>query len=216
MFTGTRWIPLACASVVLLLCVTGCFQRGPELAPVAGTVTLDGEPLAGAQVEFKPMKGNPSYGTTDERGRYELKYTKDKTGAVVGGHVVRITTQTTVVDPETGTESQIPQRVPAKYNERSELIREVKPGEKENVIIFVLTTEPEAEEPGAAEDEAAEGGVGEPKTEGRETEDADTQTPATEEAAARAPESASPDTNAAQERPDTPEAKAEPPAAEES
>jgi len=218
MFTGTRWIRLACASVVLLLCVTGCFQRGPELAPVVGTVTLDGEPLAGAQVEFKPMKGNPSYGTTDERGRYELKYTKDKTGAVVGAHVVRITTQTTVVDPETGTESQIPQRVPAKYNDRSELIRDVKPMEegKENVIFFALTTEPEAEEPGAAEDKAAEGGVEEPKSEGRETEDADAQAPATEEAAARAPESAPPDTNAAQERPDTPEAKAEPPAAEES
>ena len=214
MFTGTRWIRLACASVVLLLCVTGCFRRGPELAPVTGTVTLDGEPLAGAQVEFKPMRGNPSYGTTDQLGRYELKYTKDKSGGVVGSHVVRITTQTTVID-ESGNEVEVPQRVPEKYNERSQLIRDVKPGE--NLIIFALTTEPEAEETGAVEDEAKEGGAEKPKTEARDTEEADTQTPAAEEAAARAPESASPDTDsAAPEQPDTPEAKAEQPAAEES
>ena len=215
MFTGTRWIRLACASVVLLLCVTGCFRRGPELAPVTGTVTLDGEPLAGAQVEFKPMRGNPSYGTTDQLGRYDLKYTKDKSGGVVGSHVVRITTQTTAVDPETGSEIQVPQRVPERYNDRSQLIRDVKPGE--NQIRFALTSEPETEETGVAEDEAAKGGAEEPKTEGREREDADTQTPATEDAAARAPESASPDADsAAPEQPDTPEAKAEQPAAEES
>jgi len=184
MFTRTRWIQLVCASVVLLLCVTGCFRRGPELAPVTGT-------------------------------GYELKYTKDKSGGVVGSHVVRITTQMTAVDPESGNEIQVPQRVPERYNERSQLIREVKPGE--NQIDFALTSEPETEETGLAEDEAAEGGAEEPKIEGRDTEDADTQTPATEKAAARAPESASPDTeNAAPEQPDTPEVKAEQPAAEES
>ncbi|HUT95177.1 MAG TPA: hypothetical protein VMY37_37335 [Thermoguttaceae bacterium] len=215
MFTRTRWIRLVCASVVLLLGVTGCFRRGPELAPVTGTVTLDGEPLAGAQVEFKPMRGNPSYGTTDQLGRYELKYTKDKTGGVVGSHVVRITTQTTAVDPETGSEIQVPQGVPERYNERSQLIREVKPGE--NQIHFALTSEPKTEETGVAEAKAKEGGAEEPKIEGREREDADTQTPATQKPAARAPESASPDTeNAAAEPPDTPKAKAEQPAAEES
>ena len=173
MFTGTRWIRLACASVVLLPCLTGCFRRGPELAPVTGTVTLDGEPLAGSQVEFKPMRGNPSYGTTDQLGRYELRYTKDKAGGVVGSHVVRITTQTTAVDPETGNEIQVPQRVPERYNERSQLIREVKAG-VENRFDFPLESEPETEEAGVAEAEAAEGGAEEPKAEGRESEDADT------------------------------------------
>lgn len=213
MFTGTRWIRLAWAPVVLLLGVTGCFSRGPELAPVTGTVTLDGEPLAGAQVEFKPMRGNPSYGTTDERGRYELRYTKDKTGAVVGSHVVRITTQTTVVDPETGAESQVPQRVPERYNDRSGLIRDVAPGEKGNVIVFVLTSEPDAEEPEEGKAETAEGGAKGPKAEGPEAEEAGAKAPANEEADAKAPQSAPPDTNAAREPPDAPEAGPEPPAA---
>jgi hypothetical protein len=167
MLRPTRWIRLACATLVLSLSVTGCFRRGPELAPVTGTVLLDGEPLANAQVEFKPMRGSPSYGTTDSRGQYELRYTKDKSGAVVGTHVVRITTQTTAVD-ESGNEIQIPQRVPEKYNYRSKLIREVRP-KVENRIDFRLESEPEAkaEEPGAKEGEDMEGakaGVEKPKS----------------------------------------------------
>ena len=190
MFTGTQWIRLASASVVLLFCVTGCFQRAPDLAPVTGIVTLDDEPLVGAQVEFNPMQGNPSYGTTYQRGRYELWYTKDKKGAVVGSHVVRITTQTTVVDPETGAESQVAQRVPERYNERSELIRDVRPVEagNENVIVFVLNTEPEDEEAGpeterapeekapekkAPEEKTPEAGAEGPKTEAREPKGAE-------------------------------------------
>jgi len=187
MLTGTRWIRLASASIVLLLCVTGCFQKAPELAPVTGLATLDGEPLVGAQVEFNPMQGNPSYGTTDERGWYELKYTKDKKGAVIGTHVVRITTQTTVVDPETGAETQVPQRVPERYNERSELIRDVRAVEagNENMIVFALTTEPEDDEPRAGQDQAPEaktpeGGAEEPKAEGPEPKAAEAQPPPAE------------------------------------
>ena len=64
---------------------------------------------------------------TDERGRYDLMYTRDKRGAMVGEHTVRITTGTTGTDAQ-GNEVPVPQRVPPKYNARSELTAEVKPG----------------------------------------------------------------------------------------
>jgi hypothetical protein len=139
-----RWIPPACALLALCPATTGCFRRGPELAPVAGTVTLDGEPLANAQVQFQPTSHGPySVATTNSLGQYVLEYTKDRPGAALGTHVVRITTQTTTVD-ESGVEIQVPQRVPARYNDRSELLREVKPGENE--FNFALTSEPAPEE----------------------------------------------------------------------
>lgn len=161
MFIRTRSRLLVCVSVALSVSVTGCF-RGPELGAVTGTVTLDGEPLANAEVVFQPPGGSPSVATTDSAGRYELEYTKDKPGAVLGTHTVRITAQTTKVD-ESGNEVQIPQRVPERYNYRSQLLREVKPGE--NKFDFDLKTEPEIEQPGTEQPEADQPGLREPGAE---------------------------------------------------
>ena len=164
MLARPRWIPCVCASLAIALLTSGC-RPGPKLSPVTGTVTLDGQPLADAQVEFQPTQGAaPSYGTTDAAGQYELRYTKDKLGAVVGSHVVRITTETTAVDPETGEEYQIPQRVPEKYNYRSELIRKV--GPEPNTISFRLESEPEEEKPPEKEPEPEETGKEEPEQPG--------------------------------------------------
>ncbi len=79
--------------VVLLLAALGC-RRGdrPPLGSVSGTVTFDGEPLAGAVVIFEPDGARASTGVTDERGYYELIYLRDIKGAVVGTHTVRIAT----------------------------------------------------------------------------------------------------------------------------
>ena len=159
------WLP-----AVLAMLVTGCNWGTPELGTVTGTVTMDGEPLKDAQVEFQPQRRfPPSYGTTDSLGHYELQYTKDKPGAVVGTHTVRITTQTTGRD-ESGNEIQVPQRVPEKYNDRSQLIKRVQSGE--NVISFALESEPKTEEPKEGEVEPAE-----PDSEKAEAETPDAETP---------------------------------------
>jgi len=150
----TRSRLLVCFSLALAVSVTGC-SRGPELGTVTGTVTLDGEPLANAEVVFQPPGGSPSVATTDSAGRYELEYTKDKPGAVLGTHTVRITAQTTKVD-ESGNEVQVPQRVPERYNYRSQLLREVKRGE--NKFDFDLKTEPETEQPAGEEPQAEQAG----------------------------------------------------------
>lgn len=117
-------------------CVAGCGDKGPELGRVEGTVTLDGSPLAGARVEFQPQQGgSPSYGSTDEAGHYELIYSVDRPGALLGSHEVRITTFREESDG-TGPPTVIPEKAPPRYNSETELTREVKPGD--NPLDFPL------------------------------------------------------------------------------
>ncbi len=80
----------------LLLLTTGC-GGSANLAPVAGTVTLDGQPLADTEVIFSPIatESNPnpgpfSVGQTDATGRFVLKTRNGENGAVVGKHRVGI------------------------------------------------------------------------------------------------------------------------------
>jgi hypothetical protein len=79
----------------LLLPAAGCRGRDPNLAPLVpagGTVTLDGKPLAAAQVTFIPAgstKGNGASGQTDQAGRYQLESNHGR-GAVAGQYRVTI------------------------------------------------------------------------------------------------------------------------------
>ena len=110
--------------ILFCLLLAGC-GSGDDLARVKGTVTLNGEPLEGAIVQFQPTAegGSPSAGKTDAKGRYDLMHTFDQAGAMPGEHVVSIRTAAAYYDEEGGEE-----RVPAKYNDRSELKRTVEPG----------------------------------------------------------------------------------------
>jgi hypothetical protein len=90
-----------CAVLVALvaMCLSGCgSSEGYSLVPVSGTITLDGQPLAGASISFQRAGGDAtvgpgSGGVTDASGKYELKTAEadSRSGAVVGMHVVRIT-----------------------------------------------------------------------------------------------------------------------------
>lgn len=71
---------------MLLVQFTGCSEKnsGPETARVAGTLYLDGEPLADAEVRFFSM-GFVGYGKTSADGTYELVQ-----GAVPGENIVTV------------------------------------------------------------------------------------------------------------------------------
>jgi len=85
---------------LLGLLTIGC-SKGPSLAPVSGTVTLNGKAVDGVRVTFEPIIGESdvtdeefytSFGITDEDGHYEMKtevQDKLKEGAVIGGVTVR-------------------------------------------------------------------------------------------------------------------------------
>jgi hypothetical protein len=79
----------------LLYCV-GCSESLP-VAPVSGTITFEGRPLAGAGITTQPIArdspnpGAGSFGVTDEEGRYELELVKPaRKGAIIGEHRVMI------------------------------------------------------------------------------------------------------------------------------
>jgi len=104
--------------------LAGC-GGSPPLAPVEGVVRVNGQPLHGAEIEFQPEEGLPSMATTDAQGRYKLRYSRDRFGAVSGKHTVRI--RAGIVEDAQG--NALPTiKIPAEYNERSTVQREVVPG----------------------------------------------------------------------------------------
>lgn len=99
---------------------------------VRGTVTLDGEPLPDAQIIIETKNGT-SFARTDENGGYIAEYSKTLKGAAVGSAVVRISTKEVFpdedvsglkIDPRSGDHIK-PERVPPKYNTKSELKIEI-------------------------------------------------------------------------------------------
>lgn len=130
-----------CVLVTCALCgiIIGCSKsEGPELGYVEGIVTLNGEPLDGATIQFEPTGGRASSAITDERGHYILDFSATSQGALVGKHVVRIQSARAASGGEGGAPlvKSRPEILPAKYHARSELTAEVQGGN--NTIDFAL------------------------------------------------------------------------------
>lgn len=125
-------------SAVLLSMVSfvGC-NSNSGMSPVSGKVTLDGKPYANAQVRFVPAAGRPSIGMTNEEGVYRLVYIRDTLGAAPGEYKIDITT-VHQSSSDSGGGKEPPERIPPKYNVRTELKKTVEPGE--NVIDFELVS----------------------------------------------------------------------------
>lgn len=139
--TGNPLRILFFSSLCLLL--TGCGGQAsdqPDLGTVSGTVTLDGEPLAGAMLVFSPEKGRSSMAITNDEGQYDLIYIGDTRGAKLGPHKISITTAQADNSEEAGGEEATPfkENIPAKYNAESSLTEEIQAGD--NQIDFALTS----------------------------------------------------------------------------
>ncbi|QDT79823.1 hypothetical protein Mal35_32910 [Gimesia maris] len=105
----------------LLVSLSACGgSNAPALGQVKGKVTLDGAPLADANVTFMPEKVRASSGTTDSEGNYELTYIRDQMGAAIGNHKVVISK---LVDEK--------ETIPPNYSDETELTAEVKAGANE-------------------------------------------------------------------------------------
>jgi len=115
----------------LLFFAAGCGGNKPyDVVPVSGIVTLDGQPVAEARVEFQPISaggmevGPDAVGVTDAQGRYTLTTTFDESGATVGENRVRISTHKLKENPNNPDGKMIevaPETIPPRYNTRSEL-----------------------------------------------------------------------------------------------
>lgn len=102
----------------LLLCLLGCGDSGPATGIVTGIVTLEGKPVEGAFVTFEPMfeEGTicESAEKTDAQGYYEMQYSAEKNGVLLGEHRVHISTADFEKQPD-GSNKRIPERVPKFY-----------------------------------------------------------------------------------------------------
>ncbi len=125
--TAIRNIIAAAFITSVMTGLAGCNTSEFALAPVSGTVTVDGQPLKNGYIGFDPIAkegsinaGRPSEAQTDEEGNFTLKTVDDVPGAVVATHKVWIKTK-----PRT---SLGPDKIPAKFNMNTELKYEVPSG----------------------------------------------------------------------------------------
>lgn len=75
--------------VPLLITMPGC-DAGPQVAPVSGTVTYDGEPLRFGVVMFQPSQGQLAQADIESDGSFTLSTFKPGDGAIVGEHRVSV------------------------------------------------------------------------------------------------------------------------------
>jgi hypothetical protein len=119
--------------VMLAVLVEGCGRGGLNLAEVDGVVTLDGEALPHATVQFHPqVRGTegarPSLAATNSNGEYKLQYSITRSGVLPGRHKVTISTFSTPDEDANGNLIPgTPETVPDAYNTRSTLTADVPP-----------------------------------------------------------------------------------------
>ncbi len=127
-------------AAALLAVVSGCSGRSadfPDLAPVSGTITMDGEPLANAGVVFTSPKGIASFGRTDTEGKYSLAYRGSTAGAGLGENRVEI-----VTNSEDSANPDWQEPIPAIYNTASTLTASVNNQPDGNTFDFALESKP--------------------------------------------------------------------------
>jgi hypothetical protein len=122
--SGTLRICRASIWLALVVVAAGCGNDGGlSRVEVSGAVSYDGKPVEKGQIRFLPMQGTSGPATIDpiNGGRY----TTSNTGGVpVGSHRVEITGYDPVeyANAPTGPGSPpVRQRLPEKYNRKSEL-----------------------------------------------------------------------------------------------
>ena len=124
------------ASILAMATIAGCSSKPanmPELAPVSGTVTMDGQPLPKVVVILRSHKGGVSTGVTDESGRYNAKYLSRFAGAGLGKTTVEINGLPRSADDPTPSAV-----VPTKYNTATTLSVDVQ--KSSNTFDFPLSS----------------------------------------------------------------------------
>ncbi len=118
----------------------------PPLASVTGTITLDGNPLAQATVNFQPITDERdaeqrrlggSVGRSDTDGNYTLTYPGGYDGAVLGMHIVRVNK----------TDKQGLEVLGKKYHLQSQMQHEVKEGPNRIDLLLKSEATPAAVKP---------------------------------------------------------------------
>jgi len=113
----------------------GCGPQGPARAHVEGIVTWEEKPIASGFIQFIPIPGVPGAPVqlNIKNGRYSSKEDAvDSRGVIVGENDVQIfamlPTGKKVRSPDGDLIDEVKDSIPKKYNEETELRRDVKAG----------------------------------------------------------------------------------------
>lgn len=85
-------------ALLMPILAAGCATRPQAdysqlgLVEVAGSITLDGQPVPRAAIFFHQDNGSYSYGITDDSGRYVAMFNSEKSGVAPGLKQVEIST----------------------------------------------------------------------------------------------------------------------------
>lgn len=93
----------------------GADSSGPKTVSASGVLTLDGAPVAEAQVILVDVKGVPAYATSDKNGKFSLMVSDTKKGAVPGTYPVIVTK--TKMDDLGGGNVRLEQGLPDQYGD---------------------------------------------------------------------------------------------------
>lgn len=133
--------PVLFITAFLLAASIGCSDPGPKLGTVTGTITLEGEPVEDAFVYFMPLfeggKEAICKKKTDANGNYEMQYSLEREGVLVGKHQVQVTTKDWEKQ-EDGSNKVIKERIPGWYFGPDSIL-EFDVQEGENVANFDLS-----------------------------------------------------------------------------
>ena len=141
-------------SAIVTLLVGGC-QQAPQskVAPVSGTVYLDGQPVENVKVLFVPIdrgisgnEGPIAFAVTDANGKYTLAHREGGNGAAVGRNQVWLTTRRVEKKKdEEGVAQTVETKeelIPPRYNKSTELVFDVS-AEGTDKADFDLRSDPE-------------------------------------------------------------------------
>jgi len=129
----------AAGMILSLALIVGCGNKGSNLLPVRGKVTLDDKPLAKGSIATMPESGRGAHGAI-VNGEFELGTFSNKDGALIGTHkVVIVATEGGGSGAESGPGKSL---IPARYNspDASGLTIDVKSGDP-NTPTLKLTSQ---------------------------------------------------------------------------
>lgn len=131
LMSAARFVCLAFAVLV----TTGCGKTGPEMMPVSGKVTQNGNPVVEAKILLHPQQQLPAgipipMAITDESGDFKVTSLSNGDGALPGQYRVTVELR---APRKSGDETIRDGRhlLPHRYSDpaTSDLVREVIPGE---------------------------------------------------------------------------------------
>jgi hypothetical protein len=126
--------------IVLIAAYSGCSKSGPAVAPVKGTVLLDGKPMTKGTVITMPAAGRGAKSPIASDGSFQLGTFTKTDGAIVGTHSAAVIAYEP--PPNAGPESPYGKLlVPKKYAspESSGLTIDVPPEGKNDVVLNLTT-----------------------------------------------------------------------------